>query len=82
MLRVYPIAIALQRAAETDTVLPLAKPVTGVSGKVYNELLVPARTVIHISTIGYNSYIPHLGPHPRGNHRSISQEQGHMETRR
>lgn len=40
-----------------DDVLPLSKPVIGVSGKVYKELPVPAGTTITISPIGYNMYV-------------------------
>lgn len=37
-----------------DDVLPLSKPFTGISGKVYKEFSVPAGTVVLISPIGYN----------------------------
>jgi len=37
-----------------DDVVPLSKPVVGISGKVYNELPVPAGTQMFISTVGYN----------------------------
>lgn len=54
ILRVYPIVTELQRVPKKDDVLPLSKPVVGVSGKVYKELLVPAGTTIMVSQMGYN----------------------------
>jgi len=53
-LRVYPIAIELIRAPKKDDVLPLSKPIVGVSGKVYKELPIPAGTRVMISTVAYN----------------------------
>jgi len=54
VLRVYPVAIEIPRAPNQDDVLPLSKPVVGVSGKVYKELHISAGTPLFISTIGYN----------------------------
>ncbi|KAF9787520.1 cytochrome P450 [Thelephora terrestris] len=54
VLRVYPIATEISRAAKTDDVLPLSKPIVGLSGKVYEDLPVPAGTLMTISTVGYN----------------------------
>ena len=54
ILRVHPAVIEITRAPKKDDVLPLSKPVIGVSGKVYNELPVPAGTITLISITGYN----------------------------
>ena len=54
ILRVHPPAVDIRRVSEKDDVVPLATPVVGVSGKVYNELLIPAGTIANISTIGHN----------------------------
>lgn len=53
-MRVYPVAIEIIRAPKKDDVVPLSNPIVGVSGRVYKELPVPAGTVIHLSTFGYN----------------------------
>ena len=53
----YPAATELLRLLKKDDVLPLSKPVIGVSGKVYKELPIPARKGITISTVGYNMYV-------------------------
>ena len=66
-MRVHPAAIDLQRVATQDDVLPLTKPIVGVSGKVYKELPVPAGTLVILSTAGYNLYARPLAPHPRRN---------------
>jgi hypothetical protein len=50
----YPVGVAVRRVAKKDNILPLAKPIVGVSGKVYNELFVPAGTATYSSTVGYN----------------------------
>ena len=60
ILRVYPVALEITRAAKDDNVLPLSKPVVGVSGKVYNELPILAGTIISVSTVGYNLYVRSL----------------------
>ena len=54
VLRMYPIAVAIRRVAKKNNILPLAKPIVGISGKVYNELLVPAGTATYVSTLGYH----------------------------
>lgn len=56
-MRVYPAAIEIIRAPNKDDVLPLSKPIVGVSGRVYKELPVPSGTSIMISTVGYNMYV-------------------------
>ena len=50
----HPIGVDIQRVSKKDDILPLATPVVGVSGKVYNELPIPAGTFTIISTIGHN----------------------------
>jgi hypothetical protein len=57
ILRVYPTLIEIIRVPGKDDVVPLSKPVTGISGKVYKELAVPAGTHMFISTAGYNLYV-------------------------
>lgn len=52
----------MTRVPKKDDVLPLSKPVVGISGKVYNELYVPAGTSVTISTVGYNLYVFPHGP--------------------
>lgn len=37
-----------------DDLLPLSKPIVGVSGKVYTELPVPKGTMVSLSAFGYN----------------------------
>ena len=70
--------------SKKDDVLPLSKPVVGVSGKVYKELLVPAGTTIMISQMGYNVYVCP----PLRNHEVVIgfqirvKEQGPVGTRR
>ncbi|KAF9779010.1 cytochrome P450 [Thelephora terrestris] len=54
VLRVYPAVVNLTRMSKNDDFLPLSKPVVGLSGKVYENLPVPAGTVVAISTVGYN----------------------------
>jgi hypothetical protein len=66
-LRVYPAVIEVPRAPMTDDVLPLTNPIVGASGKVYNELFVPAGTLIFASVTGYNLYVRSLGLHSRRN---------------
>ena len=56
--------IEISRAPEVDDVLPLSKPIVGLSGKVYNELPVPAGTIVTISTSGYNLYVLPLSTPP------------------
>ena len=54
VLRVHPVVPEVTREAKSDDVLPLSKPVLGISGKVYNELFIPAGTTAWISMVGYN----------------------------
>ena len=56
-LRLHPIAIDVIRAPTRDDVMPLSKPIVGTSGKIYNELSIPAGTPIFISPLGYNMYV-------------------------
>jgi len=53
-LRLHPVGIEIIRAATKDDILPLTKPVMGISGNVHKELPVPAGTYVSISTVGYN----------------------------
>jgi hypothetical protein len=57
ILRVYPSVIEVPRVPKKDDVVPLSKPVAGISGRVYKELPVPAGTHMFISTMGYNLYV-------------------------
>jgi len=66
-LRHHPAVLDIQREPTKDDVLPLSKPIVGVSGKVYRELPVPAGTFMYISTAGYNLYVHSLAPHPGRN---------------
>jgi len=54
VLRFHPAAIQIVRVAAKDDVLPLAKPLVGVSGKVYKELPVLEGTHVYISSAAYN----------------------------
>ena len=56
-LRLYPTIIEIMRVTKKDDVLPLSKPIVGVSGRVYKELPVPKGSQIFISTTGYNLYV-------------------------
>ena len=53
-LRVHSPVIDIPRAVWDDDVIPLSKPIVGVSGKVYNELAVPKGTLVVTSMLGYN----------------------------
>jgi len=66
ILRVYPIVIEFSRKAVEDNVLPLTKPIVGVSGKVYKELPVLAGTRIFISTFGHHLCVRPSDPHSVG----------------
>ena len=57
LLRVYPVAIEIVREAKDDNILPLSKPVVGVSGKDYNEFPIPAGTIVTVSTVGYDQCV-------------------------
>ena len=69
VLRVHPVAVEISRVATEDNVLPLTKPIVGVSGKVYTELPVPAGTLTFISLAGYNSYVRPLVLDPHEKHQ-------------
>lgn len=62
-------ASELQRVPMGDTVLPLATPIVGVSGKVYKELPVPGGTSMNVSLLGYNLYVRLLNLHPCRDHK-------------
>ena len=47
----------IPRVSNKDDVLPLSKPVVGVSGKVYREIHVPAGTLVWVSAMGYGLYV-------------------------
>jgi hypothetical protein len=53
-LRVHAPVIEVLRIARNDDVIPLSKPVVGISGKVYNELPIPGGTPVLASIYGYN----------------------------
>jgi cytochrome P450 len=53
-LRIHSPAVEVLRVARSDDVIPLSKPVVGISGKVYNELPIPAGTPVVASIYGYN----------------------------
>ena len=55
--------VEVPRVAEKDDVLPLSKPIVGVSGKVYTELPIAAGTFLAISTVGYNLCVHSLDPY-------------------
>jgi len=65
ILRIHPAVLDMQRVAVGDNVLPLTKPIVGVSGKVYKELPVPTGTLVFLSIAGYNLYARPLAPLPR-----------------
>ena len=69
VLRVHPVAVGLPRVSTKDNTLPLAKPIVGVSGKVYNEIPVPTGTTVYVSFIGYNSYVHPLEADPSDDRR-------------
>jgi hypothetical protein len=69
ILRVHPTVTENRRVVIEDHFLPLAKPVVGISGKVYDELPVPAGTITAISLTGYNLYVRFLGSHTCGDRR-------------
>jgi len=62
MLRFHPAAIDMVRVPIKNDVLPLAKPIVGISGKVYKDLPVPAGIFISMSTVGYNLNKDMWGP--------------------
>ena len=85
VLRMHPIAAEIPRIATKDNMLPLAKPIVGVSGKVYDEIPVPTGTVAAFSIMGYNMYVHPLETDRCEDRRvearfMIWQEQGDMGT--
>ena len=56
-MRIHSIAPEISRQSTQDDVLPLTKPIVGISGKVYTELPISKGTVIAIPTSGYNLYV-------------------------
>lgn len=53
-LRFHSPVVDIARVIWDDDVVPLSKPIVGVSGKVYRELAIPRGTIINISPLGYN----------------------------
>ena len=53
-MRIHPIIVEVMREPIDDDLLPLSKPIVGISGKVYNELPVPKGTMVALSAFGYN----------------------------
>jgi hypothetical protein len=53
-LRRHSALVEIPRVVWNDDVIPLSKPVVGISGKVYNELPVPRGTTVVVSIYGYN----------------------------
>jgi hypothetical protein len=56
-MRVYPVPGDIQRVLVEHTVLPLATLIVDLSGKVYEELPIPAGTLIGVSVLGYILYV-------------------------
>ncbi|KAF9778983.1 cytochrome P450 [Thelephora terrestris] len=54
ILRVYPSSPEVQRTPSKDDVLPLSKSLVGLSGKLHEELPIPAGTIVTISILAYN----------------------------
>ena len=65
-LRIHPPVADISRVACNDDIIPLSKPVVGVSGKVYNELAIPSGMMIVIPPFGHNLWVI-----PRTYHLSI-----------
>jgi hypothetical protein len=53
-LRIHPPTVDVPRVVRNDDVIPLSKPVVGVSGKVYNSLQIPRGISLLASLHGYN----------------------------
>ena len=53
----HPPVIDVARAPSEDDIIPLSKPVVGISGKVYNELPIRKGTMIAISQFGHNLWV-------------------------
>ena len=62
-MRIHPPTIEVIRVSWGDDIIPLSKPVVGVSGKVYTELEIPKGTVVTVSQFGHN-----LWAIPRNDH--------------
>ena len=56
-MRNHPIIVEVMREPIEDDLLPLSKPIVGISGKVYAELPVPKGTMVALSAFGYNMYV-------------------------
>ena len=69
-LRIHPALGEIQRVPLKNTVLPLATPIVGISGRVYKELPVPAGTLINVSILGFNLYDAFSNFYPCRNHRN------------
>jgi len=52
-LRILPPVADIPRVTTEDDVMPLSKPIVGNSGKVYNEIAVPAGTFVFFSMLGH-----------------------------
>ena len=80
VLRVYPTATELVRVPSKDDVLPLSKPIVGISGKVYKELPITAGTSVSIAILGYNWYVLFIPVAVAGvgSGFNMSQEQGRL----
>jgi hypothetical protein len=53
-LRIHAPSVEVPRVVWNDDVIPLSKPIVGISGKVYNELPIPGGTLVVASIYGYN----------------------------
>jgi len=53
-LRIHAPTVEVARAAWSDDVVPLSKPIVGISGKLHRELVIPKGTLAVISIFGYN----------------------------
>jgi len=53
-LRIHSAVVEIPRVVWDDDIIPLSKPVVGVSGKVYRELAIPRGTEVVISSFGHN----------------------------
>lgn len=56
-LRFHPVSYNHYREPAKDTVLPLSKPITTLTGKVINEIIVPKGTKMVTSVNGYHRYV-------------------------
>jgi len=65
-LRIHPPVVENPRVVWNDDIIPLSRPIVGVSGKVYNELVIPRGTEVMITSFGHN-----LWAIPRAYHLSI-----------